>query len=83
VEGLLHVTELGNDYFQFDNVRHVMSGERTGKSYRLGDRLRIKVARVDMETSKIDFVLDDAAANLPPVEKDRNIHHGKKGKKRK
>lgn len=58
IEGLLHVTELGNDYFHFDNVRHVMSGERTGIAYRLGDRLRIKVARVDMETSKIDFVLD-------------------------
>ncbi len=58
VEGLLHVTELGNDYFQYDKVRHTMAGERTGKSYRLGDRLRIKVARVDMETSKIDFVLD-------------------------
>ena len=60
VEGLLHVTELGNDYFHFDKMRHMMAGERTGKSYRLGDRLRIKVARVDMETSKIDFVLDEA-----------------------
>lgn len=58
VEGLLHVTELGNDYFNFDAVRHEMLGERTGVRYRLGDRVRIKVARVDMETSKIDFVLD-------------------------
>ena len=57
VEGLLHVTELGNDYFNFDNMRHEMAGERTGVRYRLGDRLKIKVARVDMETSKIDFVL--------------------------
>jgi len=66
VEGLLHVTELGNDYFNFDNIRHEMAGERTGVRYRLGDRLRVKVARVDMESSKIDFVLatdetDDAA----------------------
>ncbi len=67
IEGLLHVTELGNDYYHFDNVRHVMSGERSGKAYRLGDRLRVKVVRVDMESSKIDFVLDDGseAANEP------------------
>jgi ribonuclease R len=63
VEGLLHVTELGNDYFNFDAVRHEMLGERTGVRYRLGDRLRVKVARVDMETSKIDFVLDPLTSN--------------------
>jgi ribonuclease R len=57
VEGLLHVTELGNDYFTHDKARHEMVGERTGVKYRLGDRLRVKVARVDLETSKIDFVL--------------------------
>jgi ribonuclease R len=83
VEGLLHVTELGNDYFQFDNVRHMMSGERSGKSYRLGDRLRIKVARVDMETSKIDFVLEDNATDSPVAVKSKNNNNGKKDKKRK
>lgn len=57
VEGLLHVTELGNDYFNYDKARHEMLGERTGVRYRLGDRLRVKVSRVDLETSKIDFVL--------------------------
>lgn len=57
VEGLLHVTELGNDYFNYDKARHEMLGERTGKRFRLGDRLRVKVSRVDLETSKIDFML--------------------------
>jgi ribonuclease R len=57
VEGLLHVTELGNDYFQYDKARHEMAGERTGVRYRLGDRLTIKVVRVDLETTKIDFSL--------------------------
>jgi ribonuclease R len=57
VEGLLHVTELGNDYFVFDKARHEMLGERTGARYRLGDRLTIKVARVDLETTRIDFTL--------------------------
>ena len=57
MEGLLHVTELGNDYFHYDKARHEMAGERTGVRYRLGDRLSVKLVRVDLETSKIDFVL--------------------------
>ena len=57
VEGLVHVTELGNDYFNYDKARHEMAGERTGVKFRLGDRLTIKVARVDLETSKMDFTL--------------------------
>lgn len=57
VEGLLHVTELGNDYFNYDKVRHEMLGERTGVRFRLGDRLRVKVNRVDLETSRVDFGL--------------------------
>jgi len=61
VEGLVHVTELGNDYFNYDKARHEMLGERTGARYRLGDRLTVKVARVDLETSKIDFTLVTSA----------------------
>lgn len=57
VEGLVHVTELGNDYFHFDKARYEMTGERTAVRYRLGDRLTIKVVRVDLETAKIDFTL--------------------------
>jgi ribonuclease R len=68
VEGLLHVTELGNDYFNYDKARHEMAGERTGVRYRLGDRLRVKVSRVDLETSKIDFVL---AGSTPQAMTDR------------
>ena len=59
VEGLLHVTDLGNDYFIHDKARHEMVGERTGVRYRLGDRMTVKVVRVDMETSRIDFTLVD------------------------
>jgi ribonuclease R len=60
VEGLVHVSELGEDYFKFDNVKHQMLGERTGQRYRLGDRLRVRLVRADLETNKIDFVLADA-----------------------
>jgi ribonuclease R len=57
VEGLLHVSELGRDYFHYDAAKHELMGERTKQRYRLGDRVRVKVARVDLGTTKIDFVL--------------------------
>lgn len=57
VEGLVHISELPSDYFHFDATKHLLLGERSGKQYRLGDRLRVKLVRVDLETSKIDFVL--------------------------
>ena len=57
VEGLLHVSELGRDYFHYDAAKHELMGERTKQRYRLGDRVRVQVARVDLGTTKIDFVL--------------------------
>jgi ribonuclease R len=59
-EGLVHVSELGQDYFHFDATKHQMLGERTGVRYRLGDRVRVRVVRVDMESTKIDFTLVEA-----------------------
>jgi len=56
VDGLVHISELGRDYFQFDAARHVLLGERTAKRYRLGDRMTVKLVRVDLESRKIDFV---------------------------
>ena len=74
VEGLVHVTELGSDYFHFDAARHQMTGERTGKRYRLGDKVRIRVVQVDIETSRIDFALvDEGVAGVTSApEKRRN-----------
>ena len=57
VEGLVHVSDLGADYYQFDNIKHQMLGERTGERFRLGDRVRVKLVRADLESNKIDFVL--------------------------
>jgi len=59
VEGMLHVSELGSDYFHFDAARHELLGERTGQRYRLGDRIRVKLARADLETTRLDFVRAD------------------------
>jgi ribonuclease R len=63
IEGLVHVSELGQDYFHFDETGHVMVGERTGRRFRLADRVQVQLVRVDMETNKIDFRLVDAAAS--------------------
>jgi ribonuclease R len=65
-EGLVHVSDLGADYFHFDAAKHQMLGERTGKRYRLVDRVRVKVARVDMESTKIDFALVEVNTQRQP-----------------
>jgi ribonuclease R len=57
VEGLVHVTALGNDYFHFDPVGHRLMGERTRKTYRLADKIRVTVVRVDLDEKKIDLEL--------------------------
>ena len=57
VEGMVHVTELGGDYFQYDEARQELRGERTGIRHRLGDRLHVLVSRVDLDARKIEFSL--------------------------
>jgi ribonuclease R len=57
VEGLVHVSELGRDYFTFDEAQHQMIGSRTAVRYRLADRIRVQLVRVDMNSNKIDFRL--------------------------
>ncbi len=57
VEGLVHISNLGQDYFHFDPTSHQLKGERTGTNFRLGDSVRVKVARVDLDEKKIDFEL--------------------------
>ena len=78
VEGLVHVSELGSDYFHFDAARHQMMGERTGRRYRLGDKVRIRVVSVDIETSRIDFALVEEGMAGAPAKSDKP-----QGKKRK
>lgn len=55
VEGLVHVTSLNNDYYTFDSVKHRLIGTRGGQVYRLGDNMKVLVARVDLDERKIDF----------------------------
>jgi ribonuclease R len=57
VEGLVHITELGGEYFRFDEARQELRGERTGIRYGIGSRVRVQVSRVDLDGRKIDFRL--------------------------
>jgi ribonuclease R len=56
VDGLVHISELGRDYFQYDGARHLLFGERTKKRFRLTDRMRVKLVRVDVDQRKMDLV---------------------------
>ncbi|MDB5938500.1 MAG: RNAse, partial [Polaromonas sp.] len=75
VEGLVHITELGGEYFRFDEARQELRGERSGMRYALGTRLRVQVSRVDLDGRKIDFRLvhegEDKAVLLSRAMKDK------------
>ncbi|ALS97248.1 ribonuclease R [Lacimicrobium alkaliphilum] len=58
IDGLVHITALENDYYHFDAVKQHLIGENFGTVYRLGDQVRVKVAGVNLDDRKIDFVLD-------------------------
>ena len=81
VEGLLHISGLGNDYYHFDPKRHRLEGERGGNSFGLADRLTVRVARVDLDDRKIDFEMV-----TPPGRRDwprrRRTSAGKRGQRR-
>ncbi|HEX7402872.1 MAG TPA: ribonuclease R [Usitatibacter sp.] len=57
VDGLVHISDLGQDYFTFDAAKHTLRGERSGIKYQLAARVKVKVVRVNLEQAKIDFTL--------------------------
>jgi ribonuclease R len=59
VEGLVHVSSMADDYYRFVEEQHVLRGENTRKVYRLGDKIRVQVVRVDMERRQIDLGISD------------------------
>jgi ribonuclease R len=68
VNGLVHVTQLPRDFYHFDAVRKTLAGERRGREYRLGDRVRIVVLKASVEDRKIDFrLVEEEATGLPPL----------------
>ncbi|KPC35584.1 Ribonuclease R [Pseudomonas syringae pv. cilantro] len=74
VEGLVHVTALPGDYYHFDPLHHRLAGERTGRNFRLGDTVEVRVMRVDLDERKIDFEISETAAAATPVGRKRRGH---------
>ncbi len=81
VEGLLHVTNLSRDYYQYDQAAQAMIGERTGRRYRLGDPIKVKVAGVNLEDRKIDFNEAGVQSDSGDVSnRNKKPHHKQKHK---
>ncbi len=77
VEGLVHITELGGEYFRFDEVRQELRGERTGIRYAIGTRVRVQVSRVDLDGRRIDFRLVREGEELTSrALRDKGLPHG-------
>ena len=70
VEGLVHVSTMADDYYRFREQSHALFGENTKKTYRLGDRVRVQIVRVDMERRQIDLGLEDV---LEKVRRDERV----------
>ena len=73
VEGLVHITELGGEYYRYDEARSELRGERTGIRYSVGTRVRVQVSRVDLDGRKIDFrIVREGEAERLLARADRN-----------
>ncbi|MCK9489591.1 MAG: ribonuclease R [Xanthomonadales bacterium] len=81
VNGLVHVTQLPNDYYHFDPVRKLMTGERRRKQFRLGDRVNVLVLRASLEERKIDFRLIDEDGSVADAGSERPAAKPQGGRK--
>ena len=71
VEGLIRFEDLGNEYFDYDDQRKTLRGEKSNKTYRVGDKVRIEVKSSDKTTRRIDFKLIDDTLNNKDEQKDK------------
>ena len=74
VEGLVHITELGGEYYRFDEARQELRGERTGMRYAIGSRVQVQVSRVDLDGRRIDFrLIHENDALVTRAKKDKGL----------
>lgn len=85
VEGLVHVSMMDDDYYRFDEDHLVMIGERTGKVFRIGQPIKVKLMRADVEEVQIDFsiVEDFAKGDKSQGKPHKKIHRQKQHHKSK
>ena len=90
VEGMVHVSTMADDYYRFVEKAHLLRGERNGRAYRLGDKVRVQVIRVDMERRQIDLGLAEILDAVRASERNRGSRRslarikkeGRRGKQR-
>lgn len=85
IEGLVHITNLTDDYYHFDERQMIMVGEYTGRIFRIGDEVKVRVANVNLDESSIDFEIVDMVKSFHKVRREapKVIHAERKKKKRK
>ncbi|MCB9027242.1 MAG: ribonuclease R [Bdellovibrionaceae bacterium] len=81
VDGLIRLESLGNDYFEFDEENLCLVGKKTGKTYHLGDSLKVLVSQVDSQDGRIDFVLSEEGRYIPPTPRNEDNKFGRSRKK--
>jgi ribonuclease R len=77
VEGLVHVSTMADDYYRFVERAHILRGENKGRIYRLGDRVRVQVVRVDMERRQVDLGLVEILEAVREAESNRGPRRSK------
>jgi ribonuclease R len=77
VEGLVHVSTMADDYYRFVERAHILRGENTGKVYRLGDKVRVQVVKVDMERRQVDLGLAEILDRVRESETHRGPRRSK------
>jgi ribonuclease R len=77
VEGMVHVSTMADDYYRFVERAHLLKGENTGKVYRLGDRVRVQVVKVDMERRQVDLGLTEILDRVRESERHRGPRRSK------
>ena len=82
IEGLVHITALPGDYYNFDKAKQRLTGERSGRSFQLGGSVRVQVARVDLDDRKIDLELIEAKSPKKAKGGKKPEQSGQKGRKK-
>jgi ribonuclease R len=77
VEGLVHVSTMADDYYRFVEKAHILQGEKTGKVYRLGDKVTVQVVKVDMERRQVDLGLSEILDRVRESERNRGPRHSR------
>ncbi len=75
IEGLVHISVLPSDYYHFDPLRHEIYGDRTGMRFRLGDVVKVKVVRVDLDQGQIDFMLSEEMLSVSQKNRNKKSKH--------